>query len=120
MGDESRGKRRASEDEWTANKKRALSSTSGSPMAANGVLDDTYRNMSRDSKAMDEPEKEDDLEVGCADCRLLLCRRCLTSMRQLVFLYLSGFVRQQFSGGCDIIRENKVVHTNVLTILRHP
>ncbi|KAH8119088.1 hypothetical protein DFH11DRAFT_1501929 [Phellopilus nigrolimitatus] len=60
--DESRVKRRASTDEWTSNKKRALSSTAGSPIAANGVVDDVHRGASHSGLSPDEPEKEVDLE----------------------------------------------------------
>ncbi|KAI5123044.1 hypothetical protein M0805_000480 [Coniferiporia weirii] len=62
MDEESRIKRRASTDEWTANKKRALSSTSGSPVASNGFIGDMQETTSRSKVHVDEPEQEDDLE----------------------------------------------------------
>ncbi|THH03438.1 hypothetical protein EW145_g6257 [Phellinidium pouzarii] len=64
MDEESSIKRRASIDEWTTNKKRALSSSSGSPVAAMGVLDDTLKGASRSGLSADEPLKEDDLEIA--------------------------------------------------------
>lgn len=60
--DEPGGKRRGTAEEWTANKKRALSSMSDSPVAANGVADDSRK----DVKPNDEevgPQEEDEIEV---------------------------------------------------------
>ncbi|EJD02861.1 uncharacterized protein FOMMEDRAFT_134051 [Fomitiporia mediterranea MF3/22] len=60
--EELRGKRRASSDEWTANKKRALSSASGSPIVANGPLDDEQKPSTNNGSRENDPETEDDLE----------------------------------------------------------
>ena len=59
IDDEGGTKRRASSEEWKSNKKRAVSSTSGSPAPVNGV-----RDLGGAGSSVD-PEGEADLEV-CA------------------------------------------------------
>lgn len=62
--DEPGGKRRATVEDWTANKKRALSSTSDSPVAANGIVDES-RKSNKPKVEDDEPQDEDEIEVRC-------------------------------------------------------
>lgn len=62
QSEENRNKRPAAIEEWTTNKKRALSSNSGSPIASNGVESRALEN----AVQVDEPENEDELEVCCS------------------------------------------------------
>ena len=63
---EAGNKRRVSAEEFTSNKKLAVSSASGSPTPANGILDTTSKGSSND------PESEADLEVRSCDRLTLL------------------------------------------------
>ena len=57
VDDEGGTKRRASSEEWKSNKKRAVSSTAGSPTPVNGITD------SKGGGSSTDPEGEADLEV---------------------------------------------------------
>lgn len=105
--DEPGGKRRATAEEWTANKKRALSSMSDSPVAANGVADDSRKHGKPNDEEM-HPQEEDEIEV----CGTWIGGASAFAFRDMFVLELktyptpcSAFARQLSSGVCGIINE---------------
>ena len=64
VDEEMKMKRRASSDEWTMNKKRVLNSRMGSPVASNGSIGSPLQLVSNNETNTDDPENEDELEVG--------------------------------------------------------